>query len=237
MEIAGRRVRLPEVMDDPQLDAARHRHALRGLARINMLSTSAAHVWRPLVQLARQQQLTKLRLLDVATGAGDIPIALWKRARRAGLDLEITAIDKSPQALEFAAAAAARHGAEIRFETCDVLADELPADAYDAAVSSLFLHHLSNQQALELLRAMRRSARRLVVVNDLLRCTRGWLLAHLAARLFTTSDVVAVDAPLSVRAAFTLEEVRRLADEAQLDGAELTRRWPLRFLLSWQPLG
>jgi hypothetical protein len=52
--------------------------------------------------------------------------------------------------------------------------------------------------------------------------------------VLTTSAVVHVDGPRSVEAAFTLEEVRALADQAGLENATLARHWPYRFLLAWR---
>ena len=48
-----------------------------------------------------------LRVLDVATGGGDVPIHLWSKARRAGLDLRIAGCDRNPSAVEFACRRAA----------------------------------------------------------------------------------------------------------------------------------
>jgi SAM-dependent methyltransferase len=230
--VASFREREPEVMDDPALDAERHRGALRGLARINRLSASSEILWRPIRRLARESPGKTLRVLDVATGSGDIPLGLWKKARRAGIELELAGIDISPIALEFARERAARVGAQIDFRELDALAGNLPAD-FDVICTSLFLHHLDDAAAIALLRKMASAARRMVLVNDLVRETRGLLLAHLASHLFTSSDVVRTDAPLSVRAAFTLDEMRALANEAGLFGAGITRRWPCRFLLAW----
>ena len=50
----ARRERIPELMDDPGLDPAEHRHALAGLARINRLSRSVAVLWPPVAALARR---------------------------------------------------------------------------------------------------------------------------------------------------------------------------------------
>ena len=80
---------------------------------------------------------------------------------------------------------------------------------------------------------MRGAARRTVLINDLLRSTRGLLLAQVASRLFTSSEVVHADAPQSVRASFTEKEMLELAREAGMEGARVTRHWPLRLLLNW----
>ena len=68
---------LPELMDQPELDAIEHGRALAGLARINALSGSARILWPSLRDLARRKRTDGLRVLDVASGAGDVPIRLW----------------------------------------------------------------------------------------------------------------------------------------------------------------
>jgi SAM-dependent methyltransferase len=225
------RDRRPEVMDQPDLDPTAHQHALRGLARINAWSRSAATLWPVVAAAARAVPGRPLRVLDVATGAGDVPLGLWRRARRIGLPVEFAGCDISPTALDHARERAARAGAEIHFFQQNVLVEPLPA-GYDVVTSSLFLHHLTEAEAVTVLRRMKDAAGRLVAVNDLSRSRAGYVLAWAGTRLLTRSPVVHTDGPLSVRAAFTVPEVRRLADEAGLADAKIVPRWPYRFLLT-----
>lgn len=227
------RIREPEDIDDPALDTAGLHGALHGLTTINLLSASAGLVWKPIARLARQSGGRQLRVLDIATGAGDVPRALWKKAARAGFSLEIHGIDISARAIEFARERAAACGAQLTFSQRDALAEPLPTD-YDVVMCSLFLHHLDEEPAVQLLRVMAAAARKLVLVNDLRRGWYGLLLAHFAGLCLTRSPVVRVDAVRSVRAAFTLAEARDLAAAAGLAGATVSRRWPARYLLSWQ---
>jgi SAM-dependent methyltransferase len=221
----------PEAMDDPSLGRARHRNALRGLARLNWLSGSVRVVWPSILTLARRER-RPLGLLDLGSGAGDVPLGLWRRARRARIELDIRGLDVSPNAVGFARERAARAGAPVTFEVRDAEAAPLPR-GYDVVVCSLFLHHLSEERALSLLVRMREAAGRMVLVSDLRRCRRGLALAWIASRLFTGSDVVHADAPRSVRAAFDLSEARSLVHRAGMDDAEILRRWPFRYLLRW----
>lgn len=223
---------IPEVMDQPGLDVARHVAALHGLARINRVSGSDRILWPPLLALARTLSGRPLRVLDVATGAGDVLIQLARRAHRAGVGLDVAGCDRSPTALEHARASAEAHGIPTRFFPIDALADPLP-DGFDAVVCSLFLHHLTATEAVVLLRRMADAARHLVLVNDLRRSLGGLVLAHLACRLLTRSPVVHTDGPRSVTAAFTPEELAGLAADAGLAGATVVRRWPCRMLLTW----
>jgi len=220
-------------MDDPVLDGGRHEAALRGLSRLNYLSGSARTIWPPLAALARQLGRRQLRVLDVATGAGDVPVRLWRMAQRAGLHLEIQGVDVSPRAVEFAAGRAIAEQAAIHFSVADVLASPLPG-GFDVVICSLFLHHLAEEQGVLLLQAMAQAATHLVLVSDLRRSMAGLALTHLAAWTLSGSDVVRVDGARSVRAAFTVREAAALARAAGLTGAIVERHWPFRFLLSWQ---
>src|SRR5437763_16532966 len=100
-------------MDDPRLDPAEHRAALAGLARINRLSLSADILWPPVAKLARRHPGRTLRVLDVATGSGDVPVGVWRKARRAGVALEIAGRDLSPVGVEDAAEHAAGTGNRV----------------------------------------------------------------------------------------------------------------------------
>jgi len=224
----------PEIMEQPDLDPRHHVAALRGLSRVNLWSRSAGILWPPLRDLARTMPTTTLRVLDLATGGGDLPIRLWHKARRQGLKIEFAGCDISPVAIDHARDSARRAGAKISFFVQDVLYGE-PLQGYDVVMASLFLHHQESEDAARtLLRRMADMAGQLVLVNDLIRSPLHLLLAHAATRLLTTSYVVHTDGPRSVEAAWTMAEALRLAHEAGLTGARTAWRWPFRFLLTWR---
>src|SRR4029079_9026611 len=100
-DLRRRRV-TPEVMDQTDLDAAEHARALLGLSRINSVSGSAGILWPNLRDLARSAGPDGVRVLDIASGARDVPLRLWRRTRRAGVRMRIAGCDRSPVALETA---------------------------------------------------------------------------------------------------------------------------------------
>jgi 2-polyprenyl-3-methyl-5-hydroxy-6-metoxy-1,4-benzoquinol methylase len=233
MDLSLRKRRLEqELMDDPALEAERHFAALQGLERINRWSGSLDILWPTLSGIAREEPDRTLRVLDVGTGSGDIPIGLNLRAAQRRIRLRVDGCDRSERTVAYARKRAEQAGVACRFFRLDVLLDDLPAD-YHVILSSLFLHHLETEQAATLLERMAGAAGRSVLVSDLLRTRSGLLLAYCATRLLTTSEVVRADGPQSVRAAFTLDEVKSLAARARLDGCTVTTCRPCRFLLAW----
>src|SRR5437660_3439863 len=107
-------------MDQPGWPPPRHTQALDGLARINFWSGSAGILWPPLRDLAVTQG-GRLRLLDLATGGGDVPIRLWRRAVRAGMSWEVRGCDVSPVAVDHARGRARAAGAGVQFFVHDAL--------------------------------------------------------------------------------------------------------------------
>lgn len=232
LDVRRRRLQ-PEIMDQPGLDSRRHDEALAGLARVNQLSRSAEILWPALRSQARAIHPRSLRVLDVATGGGDVPVRLGQLARRAGLNLLLAGCDRSGDALTFARQRAEEAREAVEFFCQDATVGELPA-GYDAIICSLFLHHLTEEQAIGFLARLGRAAGRLVLVNDLIRCVPGLVLAHVGSRLLSASPVVHVDGPRSVEGAFTPAEAHALAERAGLRDVRVTWHWPFRYLLRWR---
>lgn len=222
----------PELMDDPGLDPAEHERALDGLGRLNAVSASTAPLWPGIVAAARHVGQRPIHVLDLACGGGHVAVALARRAQRAGLSLDVLGADISPVALDYAGRLAAHSGVCVGFSRLDALHDPLPP-GFDVILCSLFFHHLTNDAATELLRKMAAATRRLVLVSDLRRTRLGQVFAWVGCRALSGSRIVRVDGGRSVRAAFTPDEARRLADAAGLAGARVTTRWPQRWVMSW----
>jgi len=230
IDVSVRRLE-PEILDQPGLDSRRHVHALRGLERINLLSLTASAFREPIGTFAARHAGRPLRLLDLASGAGDMPVQLKRWADKCAIPLEVYGCDISPISVEYALERAAVQKADVSFFVHDVLRDGIP-DGFDIVTSSLFLHHLLSEDVRDLLRSASRSTR-LILVSDLIRGRAGLLLAHAICRVITRSDVVHNDGPLSVAASFTMEEFRHLAADAGLQGYSIAWQWPFRFLFTW----
>lgn len=223
-----------ELMDQPGLDLRAHRRALVGLRRINWWSRTAALVWGEIARIAHRRNLSRIRILDVASGGGDVAIALRRYSLRDALPAQVQGCDVSETAVGHArdAAAAARID-HVQFFTHDAIREPLP-ERFDFVTCTLFLHHLTDEAAVTLLTRMREAAGAALIVDDLLRSRTGLALAHAACRVLSHSPIVRFDGPASVRSAFTLAEVRKLAAAAQLPGSRLSTHWPQRFTLTWE---
>ncbi|HUG14597.1 MAG TPA: methyltransferase domain-containing protein [Thermomicrobiales bacterium] len=174
-----------------------------------------------------------ITLLDLATGSADIPAAIARRASRRGWSVQITATDWQPEIVE--AALAAQQSRSIRVESAD--ARDLPYldDSFDVVLLSLALHHFEPADAADVLREMRRVAKRALIVSDLERSRAGLAGAWLFSRALTRNRLTRHDAPLSVRRAYTPDEALALARTAGWTEPRTRRVMPFRYVLTGRP--
>jgi ubiquinone/menaquinone biosynthesis C-methylase UbiE len=158
-----------------------------------------------------------LRVIDVGTGAADIPVAL-ATAPGPWSSVAVTAVDSRPEVL----AAAERLNPSLASHpgVSLALADgrglPWPDGAYDVGHASLVLHHLERREAVTFLAELGRVARFGVVVNDLARGRLTLFGARMLLPLLTGNPWTRHDGILSVRRAWTRREAEALLREAGL---------------------
>lgn len=201
---------------------------LRDLARVNRwlggvrLSSRAIDrllAARPPIGTIGVQPDGPIRLLDVGTGAADIPVRLLRswRGRDRRPDLEIIATDSRPEVIAAAAGRAeVRAEPAVRLLVADGLALPFEDGAFEVVHASMVLHHFEPEAAVRLLREMARVATLGVVVNDLGRGWVPWVGAKILFRIATGNHFTRHDGPLSVRRAYLPAEARALTREAGL---------------------
>lgn len=222
----------PELMDDPALAADDHRAALSALARINIISGSSRILW-PAIERIAGELGRPIRVLDLACGGGDVTRSLALKAQSSSMPIVIHGADISETALDYAREQSQIAALDqLEFHQLNILEDDLPTD-YDIFYSSLFLHHLSEAEAEKFLQKQAQATRHSVLINDLRRSQWGYIMATIGCRLLTRSPIVHFDGPQSVKAAFRIEEVKRLATQAGLNSPKFTTHWPQRFLMEW----
>ena len=232
------RVLVPERMDDPAIDPVEHRRALLGLRRVNRLCQTGKHVANEILTVAKKFNRNSLTVLDIGCGSGDVAIEVGRRLGKqieckvSGWDISQTAVDCAHQTWTTSQerlSTSKRSPVEICFQQVDVFQ---PQDLkFDVVYSCLFLHHFTEQQAVQVLAGMKQLAALSVLVDDLVRTRLGYALAYIGCQLLSRSPVVHFDGPQSVRAAFTESEARDLATQAGLSPCSIRRHWPERYLL------
>jgi len=197
----------PELMDRPQPVTPALEADLRNLVSLNRWFGSHRIVRKFLSQWLTPGRC--YRVLDLCTGAGDLPRVMVDWARPAGVTLRVDAVDANVSTLELA-----RRGSdsypEIQFIRGDALRFETK-ETYDLVTCSLSLHHFSEADAVTLLRRCRDLSHRFVLVGDLERTLQALLGVRLLTTFFYRLPMTRTDAVMSVQRAFSFAELRALA--------------------------
>jgi 2-polyprenyl-3-methyl-5-hydroxy-6-metoxy-1,4-benzoquinol methylase len=200
----------PELMDRPQSVTAELVSDLRNLRQLNRYFGSYAlttHFLRCWIQPGAQ-----LRVLDLATGSGDIPRLVIDYARKVGATVTVEAIDQQSSTLEIARGLSADYP-EIDFKQGDVLFFGEDGQ-YDIVLCSLALHHFDEAAAVRLLERCRHLSRRFVLVSDLRRDLLATVGVYLLTALIYRESMTRTDARLSAERAFSFREFGSLAERA-----------------------
>jgi ubiquinone/menaquinone biosynthesis C-methylase UbiE len=201
MRCLSGRVLKPELLDTLPPEEARG--SLADLARINQRWGGHSTLRKLIDDVIPPGE--PFSLLDVGAASGDMGRRLLEWRPQA----QVTCLDYIESHLE--ACASARVAA-------DAFALPFRPRSFDYVFSSLFLHHFTNEQVVELLAGFGRVARKQVLVIDLWRHPVPYYFISQTRWLFGWHPVTVHDGAISVEAAFRPEELVELARRAGLAG-------------------
>lgn len=218
-----------ETLDDPHVDPALALRSLEDIRRSNRLFGGLAAVLCDLRTAFAAARPGPLTLLDVGTGAGDIPAAARRLAATLGRDLHTAGLEWS---VPLASAARRCCGDAVVGD-----ARRLPfADrSVDYVICSQVLHHFPDDEATLLLQEMHRVARLRVVIGDI---RRSWLAAGglwLASWLLGFHAVSRHDGVVSVMRGYLGPELAALVQQATGTVPVVRNRPGFRVTASWTP--
>lgn len=215
-----------ELLDDPDADPAVVRESLHHLARSNAWFGGRRAAWIGLRRLLDDRPLSRVRLLDVGTGAGDLPLALGRALARRGMALAPLGVDRH----HAAAALASAHG--VPTAVADCLALPFADRSVDIVLISQVAHHLSDAAVTALAREASRVAGHGVVVADLTRSGPARLGFRVASRLLGFDPVTRADGLTSLDRGFSTARLSALLAAAGVHPV-ITRHPGARIVATW----
>ncbi len=169
-------------------------------------------------------------LADLGCGSGDLVKYTADWARRNGFTVRFTGVDKNPDAIRFLKTHCQDYP-EIDGLASDYK-DFLHSDhSIDIIHSSLFFHHLNNEDLAGLLSHMKNHAEVGFVINDLHRHWLSYYGVYLITHLLNGSKLSKNDGPISILRAFKARELRAFLQEAGIEKYSLTWKWAFRYLV------
>jgi len=213
----------PEMMDDFSIEDDRIDRALEELKLVNRFLGGISTTGSAINKLVKANHpMNELKILDVGSGASDILVALKRKFK----DLEITSIDINKRASRYL-----KNDSFINYIVCgDVKAIPFKDSKFDLIHASLFFHHFKEEEIKNILTNLSPLCKHAIIINDLRRSIFALFGIKLLTGLFSRSDMVKSDAPLSVKRGFTKTELKNIMDELNYNYI-IKRKWAFRWCL------
>ncbi|POY35111.1 SAM-dependent methyltransferase [Solitalea longa] len=219
-----------ELLDEENIPYNDLAQNLRELDFINRFLGGHAITVKGVKKLSDKLQQT-ITILDLGSGGGDTLRAIARWARKANRKVRLIGVDLKPECIRFAEKESIGFP-EISFIQTDYRAIQPDQLQPDIIISSLFCHHLSNPEIIELLQWMGKNAKIGFVINDLHRHFLAYHSIRFLTTLFSKSYLVKNDAKLSVARGFNHGEWMVLLRKAEITTAEISWQWAFRHLIT-----
>lgn len=213
-----KRTVIPELLDSDAGTPSEIAASLSDLNRINRWFGGIATTQSLVERVAQKLGARSLSLLEVAAGAGAVPAAVTANLGKAGIQIEVTLLDRASSHLK---------NGNRRTVAGDALALPFSDNSFDLVSSSLFVHHLAPDEVVQFVNEGLRVCRAAVVINDLVRHPAHLGLVYAGMPLYC-SRLTRHDAPASVRQAYTVNEMQDLLGKSKAARVEITRHFLFR---------
>jgi len=192
------RSREPEILDAGGAAPADVARSLDDMSRINRRLGG----WSAL----RRHLLPRLEPADSLLDAGCGGCGMARRLERAHL----VGLDREPAHL----AVARERSRHPPLVAGDLLTPPFAAKKFDYAYSMLTLHHLGPEELVRAVRELARVTSKALILHDLIRVRRALWLFRLLGPLLRLHPITRHDGLVSIRRAYTPEELRAILAEA-----------------------
>lgn len=170
-----------------------------------------------------------LTVCEIGCGGGDNLFALHKFYSKKNIPISFIGIDIKPECISFAK----ERYPELNCQwiCSDYAKVDFAGKKPDIIFSSLFCHHFTNEQLLEMLQWMKKNSRLGFFINDLHRHWLAYYSIKYITKLFSRSHLIKNDACLSVARSFRKKEWKNLFQQAAIPLYSINWRWAFRWLV------
>ncbi len=239
---------IPELLDEDRGSPQEVTQSLADLRLVNRYFGGVRVTLRLVKEVTRRLGCNTLSLLDIASGSGDVPLAVQRALAPQGMRVEVTVTDRNLMHLqtvpvELSAPLDRRQlvrddtyefGWPVRRIVADALKLPFTDDSFDIVTCSLFAHHLEPDSIVAFTNEALRVCRTAVLINDLRRSAASLALVYAGLPLFR-SRLTRHDGPASVRRAYSIEEMRSLLEKTSAREVGITPRYLFRMgVIAWK---
>jgi ubiquinone/menaquinone biosynthesis C-methylase UbiE len=175
------------------------------------------------------QKRKRVSLCEIGCGGGDNLRVIEKYCKKKKIYSELTGIDINNECIKYARQAGIKN---INFIVSDYKKVIFENKKPDIIFCSLFCHHFSDEQLIEMMNWMKKNSMIGFFINDLQRNLLAYYSIKFLTGLFSKSYLVKNDAPLSVLRGFTRNELKTIFERSGIKNYEIKWNWAYRYLIT-----
>lgn len=220
-----------ELMDDLECSGEELEQTLKELKTINKwlggndVTTSGLEK----IFLAHPQE--EYGIADIGCGGGDMMRVMHDWSKEKKIKTHFQGIDANPNIIDLAKIRLADLK-NVTLTVQNIFSPEFLESKVDVCTCTLFTHHFTDAELVQLLKGLKSKSKLGIVINDLHRNPIAYYSIKLLTKVFSKSAMVQNDGPLSVLRAFSRKDWQRILPKAGIQDFQLTWHWAFR----WQVL-
>jgi len=228
MSIFSKRSTQKEIMDDLDCSGPVLEQTLQELKTINFWLGGNQVTTLGLAQLIRENPSHHHEITDIGCGGGDMIRVMREWARKQKIPSKFIGIDANENTIDFARLRQSDLS-EVKWKVQNVFDPEFRTEKTDLITCTLFTHHLTDSELVEILKAMKEKARIGIVINDLHRHPVAYYSIKWLTKFFSKSPMVQNDAPLSVLRSFSRSDWNTILGQSGISTYKIRWFWAFRW--------
>ena len=216
-----------EIMDDFTLSGKGLRENLDILSRINWwLGGNHVSIHGVDQILNATAVKRKVRIVDLGCGNGDILRRISQMGDKKGYKFELIGVDANLDTIAYATELSAAYN-NIKYIQLDIFSKEFEDLTYDIVISTLFLHHLKDDEIINILNLLCSKAGLGIVINDLHRNKLAYFLFNIIS-FFINNKIIRNDGLISILKGFKRVELEHFSEVLGIP-YEISWKWAFRY--------
>ncbi len=223
-----------EILDDLHCEGEAVSQNLKELDVINSLLGGNAVSINALKKVLNTSSQKNWAIADLGCGSGQLMVEMNKTLLKKNRLGSFTGFDANPFMVHYAEEHCAEHR-NIAVACFNVITESFKED-YDIVHASLFLHHFTETELVNLLQKISQHTRKAIIINDLHRHPLAYFSIKMLTSWFSKSYLVKHDAALSVAKGFKKKEWEAIFRAAGFKHWEMRWVWAFRHQIILKPI-
>lgn len=218
-----------EIMDNFQGTVQELEVVLNDITRVNRILGGNSITENAVFKLIKENKKESYTILDMGCADGNMLRTLATAARTQNVRAKFIGVDLNEDALALARKASIDFP-EISYQSKDILTADFSDFKCDIVITTLTLHHFSNDNVLNFVKQFVRLANLGIVINDLQRSALAYYLFKAFSLIFIKTKIAKIDGLISISKGFLKSDLDAFASELTDVRHEIRWKWAFRYV-------